>query len=193
MTLNHAAQSGSHSYEDRDKDFYETPVVATAALLRVEKLPLIIWEPAAGNGAIVRVLRAAGHDVVTSDIVERDFSLGFVADFLTVPRVPYGVETIITNPPYRWAELFVDKALRVCPKVIMLLRLAFLESEKRSYILEGRGLKHIYVFRNRLPMMHREGWEGPKASSGMAFAWYVWDRNWKGSTTIQRISWEKTK
>ena len=40
-------------------------------------------------------------------------------------------------------------------------------------------------------MMHRDGWEGRKANSGMAFAWYVWDRSYIGlPTTIHRLSWE---
>jgi hypothetical protein len=33
---------------------------------------------------------------------------------------------------------------------------------------------------------------GPKANSGMAFAWYIWDRAHRGPTIIDRISWEAT-
>ena len=44
----------------RGDDLYETPAVAVDALLRVEQLPHWLWEPAAGRGAIVNVLRAAG-------------------------------------------------------------------------------------------------------------------------------------
>ena len=79
---------------------------------------------------------------------------------------------------------------RLCPKVIMLLRLAFLESERRTPILDAGDLARVYVFRKRLPMMHRDGWEGKKANSGMAFAWFVWDRAHRGDTIIKRISWE---
>ncbi len=32
-------------------------------------------------------------------------------------------------------------------------------------------------------MMHRDGWQGRKANSGMAFAWFVWDRSYGGPTT----------
>jgi hypothetical protein len=48
----------------------------------------------------------------------------------------------------------------------------------------------ILVFRRRLPMMHRAGWERRKANSGMAFAWFVWDTTHHGPPEIQRISWE---
>jgi hypothetical protein len=49
----------------------------------------------------------------------------------------------------------------------------------------------VHVFRKRLPMMHRDGWNGRKANSGMAFAWFIWDRAYTGPTTIDRISWEE--
>ena len=65
--------------------------------------------------------------------------------------------------------------MRLCPRVIMLLRLAFLESERRTDILDGGRLARVYVFRNRLPMMHRAGWQGRCAASAIAFAWFVWD------------------
>jgi hypothetical protein len=104
-------------------------------------------------------------------------------------KLPTGCECIITNPPYRLAEEFAAHAIAICPLVVMLLRLAFYESERRSHILENCGLARIHVFRKRLPMMHRAGWTGRKASSGMAFAWYVWDRSHSGSTVIDRISW----
>jgi hypothetical protein len=73
----------------------------------------------------------------------------------------------------------------------MLLRTAFLESERRTGILEGRGLARVHVFRKRLPMMHRAGWEGRKANSGMSFAWFVWGHSHRGPTTVSRISWER--
>jgi hypothetical protein len=70
----------------------------------------------------------------------------------------------------------------------MLLRLAFLESERRSPILDGGQLARVYPFRNRLPMMHRAGWNGPRASSAIAFAWFCWDRDHRGPTELHRIS-----
>jgi hypothetical protein len=72
---------------------------------------------------------------------------------------------------------------------VMLLRLAFLEGQGRSDVLDGGQLARVYVFRNRLPMMHRNGWEGPQASSALALSWLVWDQNHKGPTELHRISW----
>jgi hypothetical protein len=73
----------------------------------------------------------------------------------------------------------------------MLLRLAFLERERRCSILENCGLARVHVFRKCLPMMYRYGWQGGKANSGMAFAWFVWDRSHRGPMTVDRISWER--
>jgi len=113
-------------------------------------------------------------------------------DFLMESKVPDGCAGIVTNPPFKLVEQFVAHALELSPLVVMLLRLAFYESERRCGIFEGCGLARILVFRKRLPMMHRAGWEGRKANSGMAFAWFIWDRNHAGATTISRLSWEPT-
>jgi hypothetical protein len=111
-------------------------------------------------------------------------------DFLLERRAPEGTQAIVTNPPFSRAEEFVEHALELCPRVFMLLRLTFLESERRSRILDTGTLARVHVFRNRLPMMHRDGWQGPKASSAMAFAWFVWDRSHHGDAALRRISWD---
>jgi hypothetical protein len=160
------------------------------ALLRVEQLPHSIWEPAAGPGAIVKVLRASGHRVLASDLVDYgDPTHVSRVDFLMEREAPAGTEAIVTNPPFKLANEFVAHALELCPRVMMLLRLAFLESEVRSPILDNAGLGRVYVFRKRLPMMHRHEWQGPKVNSGMAFAWFCWDRSYKGPAELHRISW----
>jgi hypothetical protein len=190
--LDHSCQVQRHPHAERGLDLYETPAVAVEALLRVETLPRRLWEPAAGRGAIVNVLRAAGHEVIASDISDYGVPTHFAnRDFLLETKLPKGVEAIVTNPPFQWAEEFVAHALALAPVTIMLLRLAFLESERRCGILEGRGLARVHVFRKRIPMMHRDGWEGRRANSGMAFCWYVWDRAHRGLPTINRISWER--
>jgi hypothetical protein len=109
-------------------------------------------------------------------------------DFLMETRPPASVECVVTNPPYKLAEQFVTHALQLVPRVIMLLRSAFYESERRTSLLESGSLARIHQFRNRLPMMHRHGWAGPRATSSIQFAWFVWDKNHSGPTTTDRIS-----
>jgi hypothetical protein len=145
-------------------------------------------EPAAGRGAIAHVLPHAGHAVYATDLIDygcNDRAL----DFLSPAANLRGAEAIVTNPPYRHAQQFVELALTRAPLVAMLLRINFLESERRRGILEGGQLARVLVFRNRLPMLHRDGWTGPKASSTACYAWFIWARDHAGSAELRRISW----
>jgi hypothetical protein len=117
-------QAGTHAAAARGLDYYQTPPHATLALLSAEKLPHRLWEPCAGGGAMVRVLRNAGHHVIASDIVQRDFPLDSVTDFFDAVA-PEGCEAIVTNPPFRLAAQIVARALYLVPRVYLLLRLAF--------------------------------------------------------------------
>lgn len=175
-----------HRLRDRGEDLYETPPEATKALLSVERLNGRIWEPACGRGAISEVLRAAGHEVYSSDLVSYGYGDSGI-DFLLEFKAPPGVTTILSNPPYKTAGEFVRKGLALAPTVIMLLRLTFLEGVGRSDILDGGSLARVHVFAYRLPLMHRDGWTGPKATNTVAFAWFCWDRNHTGPATINRL------
>jgi hypothetical protein len=194
MTHNLATGSARAPLADRKDDLYETPEVATVALLKAEQLPHFIWEPACGPGSIVRTLRAHGHDVWATDLVDYGCpDSESRCDFLMMRQTRVDVEAIVTNPPYKIAKEFVEHALLMAPRVIMLLRLGFLESNRRSSILDGGQLARVHVFRRRLPMMHRDGWEGNRSNSAIAYAWFVWDRWHKGPALIDRISWEPIK
>lgn len=193
--LNMATGNRVHAVSERKNDLYQTPECAVRSLLALEPLPDRIWEPACGPGAIVRVLRAAGKDVVATDLV--DYGEGQAGvDFLMERRAPDGVEAIVTNPPFKLAEEFVEHALELCPHVVMLLRVAFLEGLRwHSPAAERRGLDfnahlaRVTVFCPRLPMMHREDWEGPKANSGMAFGWFVFRRGWAAAGGAPTLRW----
>jgi len=151
-----------HSLADRRDDCYETPPEAVLALLEVERIPSTVWEPACGPGAIVQVLRASGRTVYASDLVDYGCpDSESRIDFLMERRAPAGIATIVTNFPFKNAAQMVEHALELCPLVIVLLRLTFMESERRSGVLDSGHLARVHVFRKRLPMMHRRGWEGP--------------------------------
>lgn len=193
MTLVHSANAGRHALKDRKDDLYETPPVAVQALMKAEVLPKVIWECACGPGSIVRELRSAGHHVYATDLVDYGCPESESAvDFLLERAPSFAVGAVVSNPPYKLAAEFVGHALQLgIPKVAMLLRLAFLESERRRAILDSGLLARVHVFRNRIPMMHRDGWEGPKSSSSIPFAWFVWELGHKGPIELRRISWEQ--
>jgi hypothetical protein len=166
---------------DRGNDVYETPPEAVEALLRVESLPAHVWEPCCGSGRIVETMRAHGFCVTASDLV------GDRIDFLMEWRAPESVAAIVTNPPFKLADDFVRHGLKLVPTVAMLLRLNFLESEGRSDIIDGGCLARVHVFADRLPRMHRQGWDGPRSSATTAFAWFVWQRDHAGPTILDRV------
>ena len=191
--LDHSCQVQRHALSERRDDLYETPPVAIEALLRHERLPHRLWDPCCGPGNIVNVLRAAGHEVFASDLVDYGDPTHFYRrDFLMELKAPDGCEGVVMNPPFKLAEEFIAHALDLSPLVIVLLRLAFMESERRTRILEGRGLARIHQFPQAAPH------DAPRRMGGAQgefrawrSAWFVWDRSHAGPTTIDRISWER--
>ena len=185
-----------HKVSDRAPvgDLYETPEVATLALLEVEPVPAVVWEPCCGPGAIVRVLREQGRRVIAQDLI--DWGCPESAsrrDFLMEHEAP--AFCIVTNPPFMLAEECVAHALALCPEVYMLLRVAFLEGLRWEKLGLRKHLARVHVFAPRLPMMHRRGWSGRvNSNSGMAFCWMTFRRDWArhgGQTSINWINWKQ--
>jgi hypothetical protein len=166
-------------------DAYFTPVEAVQALLLLEgdRLPSRIWEPAAGDGAIVKPLQASGRRVFGSDI--HDYGAGYaVADYLAAAAP--SVEGIVTNPPYMLAEAFAAKALREVPYVALLLRTNWLiEGAARGRWLDGHEPQRVWMSAQRLPMMHRHGWVGKRSTSNTPYCWAIWQRG------AQREPWQR--
>ena len=86
-------------YERQEGDFYPTPAWVTECLLSSVTLRGPIWEPCCGDGALAKVLSAAGHEVVSTDLVDRGFGRGGV-DLLKTSGMPDGCRALVTNPPY---------------------------------------------------------------------------------------------
>jgi hypothetical protein len=174
----------AHSLAERGCELYESPDVAVAALLRLERLPPVIWEPAAGRGAIVRPLRAAGHTVIATDLHDHGAGFDCRVDYLTAP-IPDGVQGVVTNPPYTLAERFIRKAIAEVPYSAWLLRTNFLESVGRLSLFRDHPPARVWVSSRRLPMMHRDGWAGPTASSNTCHAWFIFERG----SNVSEVRW----
>jgi hypothetical protein len=104
-----------HPYAERGLDLYQTPAPATRALLAAEPLDGSIWEPANGRGAISDVLRAAGFHVIATDLADygvQDARGG--VDFLAQTAAPDGVTTILTNPPFMYAQRIRAACTHAC-------------------------------------------------------------------------------
>lgn len=169
-------------------DFYPTWPAATRALLAVERFDGAIWEPACGDGAMSRVLKAAGHVVVSSDLIDRGYGEGG-RDFLMewAPRAP----NIVTNPPFRWAVEFVDRALMLTTgKVALFLRLAFLEGVERGKWFPATPLARIHVMSRRVPIARGKMSEKGDGHGVIAFAWFVWEHGHAGAASINFVDWK---
>ncbi len=181
------AQTVDHVNREVD-DFYPTHPGATRALLTVERFDGPIWECAAGEGDMSRELEAAGYQVVSTDLVDRGYCDDRV-DFLMEwqARAP----NIVTNPPFKLAAQFVDRALSLTTgKVAMFLRLAFLEGVERGAWFPNTPLARVWVMSRRVPMERGRLKQAGDGHGVIAFAWFVWDHAHDGPPAIGWLDWK---
>jgi len=204
--LRAAVGTASATKEERGHNLYETPIEAMRMLLARERFCARIWEPSVGRGAIMRPLEDAGYDVAISDLVDygtatRHGEVQGVSDFLAGRASPAAPDfDIVTNPPYGGVlNAYVAHALREHRprKMALLLNLNFLagfDDQDRCFALDECRPARVLVFTRRLPMMHRDGWDGPEASSRMNAAWFIWERDaagaYAGAFEVQRVDWK---
>lgn len=185
-------QFGRASLEVRRNDLYETPPCATRALIPFLTRGEAIWEPACGPGAIVRELRDAGFRVKATDLVDYGLEGSQAGRDFLMERDGTGVEVIVTNPPFKLADEFTRHALTLAGTVWIFQRLSWLEGAKRADLIDHH-LDLILLGIERLPMMHREGYEGPKlGASAMPFAWFRFaaqGREPGRAARFTRVSW----
>ena len=179
---------GSHGIEEREtNDLYCTDPKAVELLLKEMSFSPNILEPCAGHGHISKVLENAGYKVTSQDLIDRGYGEGN-KDFLAPDSINFFNGDIITNPPYKLAEAFLLKSLDIIPegnKVVLFLRLLFLEGQKRGEIFKKYPPKYVYVSRSRL-LCSKNGIFDKKEPSAMAYAWYVFQ---KGNTSEPIIRW----
>jgi hypothetical protein len=167
-------------------DFYPTPVHATAALLSRERFEQVIWEPAAGDGALAEVCEKAGYGVIASDLNDYGYCKSGV-DFLMEKRPCHPcMYSIISNPPYKLAEQFISHAIELGTyKHAWLLRLSFLEGINRYWGLFAMNPPaRVLVFSRRLTIWR--GDEDITSTGTTAYAWFIW---YKGYADDPRLEW----
>ena len=176
-----ATNRGAIRHKD---DFYETPAWCVRALLATVNLPGGAWfEPAVGDGAIVRAVNSERSDVMwtTNDRISRGFDAGvagwqstceYTADGMFCP-IKIGAarnstfRVVITNPPFNQALEFVQGAMKDGEIVVMLLRLNWLASAKRNRFLLDNP-PSVYVLPRR-PSFTADG-----KTDATDYAWFVW-------------------
>ena len=181
--------ASNHSLGEReDNDFYATEPKALELLLDIEEFDPYVWECACGKGHLSEVLKKRGYIVKSTDLIDRGYGEGGV-DFLQTNERHNG--DIITNPPYKYAQQFVEHALEVIPdgqRVAMFLKLTFLESKNRRELFKRYPPELIYVSSSRLQCALGGLFEKYKQSGGtaVAYGWFIWR---KGFTGEPRVRW----
>lgn len=167
-------------------DFYQTPTWAIEKLLEKETFTKYILEPCSWAWAISQVLERRWYEVLSQDIRRDEWVYWSKwVDFFDCIKM-WSVD-IITNPPYKYAQEFIEKALKITDwKVVMLLKLSFLESVWRYDFFKSTPLKKVYVFCKRVNM-YPEWIEKPKNSWTIAYAWYVWEKWYEWEPIIDWI------
>ena len=139
-------------------------------------------------GHLSEVFRKRGYEVRSTDLVYRGY--GEQKDFLYFNDEEWDGD-IITNPPYRLACEFIYKALECVGggcKVCMFLRLQFLEGQERRRLFREFPPKVVYVFSSRILCAKDGDFENDKYGSAIAYAWFVWEKGYKGYTIIRWIN-----
>lgn len=175
--------------EREPDEFYPTPPEPTRAFLHAEIDRLrefsAIWEPAAGDGAMVREMESLGMVVRASDLVDR----GCEADIRSFYDFPgAAAPAIVTNPPFaecgwgngkaRWLKHALD-VLDV-EYMALLLNWTFPGAGGLSPFWAQHPPARVYLMRWKIDFT---GQGAPPMLNG----WFVWDKQWKGETVLRML------
>ena len=173
-------------------NFYATHPSCTTDILREETFGKDILEPFCGVGTMSEVLKQGGYNVISYDIVDRGY--GEVGDFFEVDFKKREFD-IITNPPYDSVIEIVLRCLQICKeKVALLMPLRYLSSNSRyNAIYKNHPPKRVYVYQERIGIAKNADFQtySDAGANLEIYAWYIWERGYKGLTELRWISNDK--
>lgn len=184
---------GASNHTDKERqneDYYATDPIAAKLLLEVETFDKNIWECACGEKHLSKIFEENGYNVRSSDIVDRCGNE--VYNFLSNDNKSWNGD-VITNPPYKYAVDFVYKAMNIINdgnKVAMFLKVQFLEGKSRKELFKKYPPKIVYVSSSRIMCAKNGDFKKMQEGGGsaVAYAWYVWEKGYKGDTIIKWIN-----
>lgn len=180
--------ASNHSLGTREEnDFYATDPLAGKLLLEI--LPELnnIWECACGEGHLAKVFNSAGKLAKATDLIDRGY--GNVENFLLCSE-SYRNGDIVTNPPYIYAQQFVEHALSLVDTgryVCMFLKVLFLEGKARKKLFSQYPPKTVYISSSRINCAKNGDFKS-YTSSAIAYAWFVWLKGYQGKTIVEWIN-----
>lgn len=174
----------SADFLERDKDdFYPTPPEPTRTFLHAEMDRLrdfpVIWEPAAGDGAMLREIDAVGLCAVGSDKVFRENGAIVIKDFYDFNKAP--ARAAVTNPPFQECNSgeWIRHAFETLELeyLALLLPLNWTGASTRGALWAKHTPARVYIMRWRID------WTGQGANPSIN-AWFVWDKAATGPTQL---------
>jgi hypothetical protein len=175
--------------EREPDEFYPTPPEPTRAFLHAEIDRLrdfpTIWEPAAGDGAMVREMESLGFTVRASDLIDR----GCGADIRSFYEFPVAPSVaIVTNPPFAECGWGNGKARW------LFHALETLDVDYMALLLNWSwpGAGGLAPFWSRFPCarVYLMRWKIDFTGQGappMLNAWFVWDKAHQGETVLRML------
>lgn len=175
----------------QEDDFYATEPSALKIFLKQLKKDNIvlnnnIWECASGQRHLANVLLDFGYEVKMTDLVKRINGV-IEQDFLLEQDIFNG--DILTNPPFKLAEKFVEKGMELLSngnKLLLFLKIQFLEGQKRKELFKKYPPKYVYCYSSRQKCAKDGEFEKYTATTQF-YAWYIWEKGFNGETIIRWI------
>ena len=198
---------GSHSATERAKDdFYQSSPEIAHALWRCigygmknnrRTYPVFVdtlyVDSSVGTGVLLHDIEEQYADTIGYDIVDRGYPDVIIQDWLTVKEIPNPrnkPKVIVQNPPFKLALEFVQHGLELLNKgelLFSLHRLLFLEGGERFGKLYGNKQKpkYVFVFAKRVSCIAPD--VPNKGQNAMCYAWFMWQKGFRGNTQIKWI------
>ena len=191
----------SKPLRDREpNDFFPTPKEIIRAVLKdyseKHSRPATILDPGCGEGVWGEVAKEFWPNALIAGVDIRDVPRNPAydiwhnnTDFLTYKFTPANCDLVIGNPPFKYAEQFLEKCIDT--NVIFLLRASFLESKKRYDKYYSGG---VFIPSEVKISTRRISFTGNKKSDNTMYGIYYWLKsNFKMNTTLSWLDWEYDK
>ena len=199
---------GAHSTTERAKDdFYMSSGDIAHALWRCIgygkknnsrtygfTVDTLFVDSSVGTGVLLHDIEEQYADTIGYDIVDRGYPDVRIQDWLTVKEIPNPrnkPKVIVQNPPFKLALEFVQHSLELLNNgelLFSLHRIQFLEGLERFenlYKNKYKRPKYVFVFTKRVSCITPD--IENKGKNAVCFAWFMWQKGYRGSTQIKWI------
>lgn len=178
----------AHSgYARAADDWYVEPDWAVRALVAAEATvrPFagVVLDPCCGAGNVpAQLADMPGVYPIGTDLRPR--APGFATMDYRESLVRYPPDSVISNPPYNQAQLFIEHALEHArDRVCVVLRIGFLAAQRRRAWWPGVPFARLWVSSVRMSMPPG-GSALPAAGGSVDYAWFVFEKGYRGPPMV---------